>query len=153
MKASFSLFIFAFFLGFLGFCFEKDAHGNLVLTDGDIRSALDKFDFLLVKFHAPWCPHCQRLAPVFDEASKMVSKDPLKHVVVASVDVDAQKGSAQLFGVQGVPTVKFFYYGNPKDCKNIQTAEEILECVNKHLETPKPKRKKYERGKKMHIEL
>merc|ERR1719223_446433 len=31
----------------------------------------------LVAFYAPWCPHCQRLAPAYDEVSASLTSDEL----------------------------------------------------------------------------
>lgn len=40
--------------------------GNLLeVTDNNFQNAVDNFDFLFLKLYAPWCPHCQDLAPKF----------------------------------------------------------------------------------------
>lgn len=43
------------------------------VTAENFQSLLDKYDALLLNFHAPWCPHCQRFAPVWEHASEMVN--------------------------------------------------------------------------------
>lgn len=48
--------------------YESD--GNLLkLTDADFASALGEFPNLFVKFFAPWCGHCKKLAPTYIEVA------------------------------------------------------------------------------------
>lgn len=43
-----------------------DHYGNvrisMEVTQDNFLSLLEKYDVLLLNFHAPWCPHCQRRA-------------------------------------------------------------------------------------------
>ena len=41
-----------------------------ILTENDFRSAVESFDFTLVKFFAPWCGHCKGLAPIYKEVAQ-----------------------------------------------------------------------------------
>jgi len=55
-----------------------------------------------VEFYAPWCGHCQQLAPKWKQVAAK-----LKGVVnVGAVDCDAHKALCQQHGVKGYPTIK-----------------------------------------------
>lgn len=65
----------------------------------------------LVEFFAPWCGHCKKLAPVYEELALAFEG---ANVQIAKVDADAEKSLGKRFGVQGYPTLKFFD-GKSKD--------------------------------------
>ena len=69
---------------------------------GDIKSQKGWF----VKFFAPWCGHCKRLAPVWSEFNRLHSDD----LNVAKVDCTSD-GGKPLCGkmeVRGYPTLIYF---------------------------------------------
>ncbi|KAG5513686.1 hypothetical protein PMAC_000724 [Pneumocystis sp. 'macacae'] len=83
----------------------------------------------LVKFYAPWCGHCQNLAPVYDELGKLCLG---KNVIIARIDADKHHEFGSKFGVKGYPTLMWFdpnsKVGNLyKDRRDIDSLSSFIE--------------------------
>ncbi|PKU29288.1 protein disulfide-isomerase a2 [Limosa lapponica baueri] len=60
---------------------------------------------------APWCGHCQRLAPAFAQAAAAL-RDESSPARLGKVDATAQTALANEFGITSYPTLKLFRDGN-----------------------------------------
>eukprot|EP00388_Colpodella_angusta_P046431 GDKK01069380.1.p1 GENE.GDKK01069380.1~~GDKK01069380.1.p1 ORF type:complete len:340 (+),score=98.06 GDKK01069380.1:208-1227(+) len=63
---------------------------------------------VLIKFYAPWCGHCVRMQPTWEQLSEKVDEN----TVIAELDASAHSAIGQRFGVRGFPTLKFFPKNN-----------------------------------------
>lgn len=98
----------------------------LVLGDSDFTSQISNHDLVLVKFYAPWCGHCKKIAPEFEKAATVL-KDNDPPVILAEVDCTAEgKDTCSQHGVSGYPTLKAykrgekaFDYEGPRDSDGI----------------------------------
>uniref|UniRef100_A0A8C2D1Z7 Protein disulfide-isomerase A3 n=1 Tax=Cyprinus carpio TaxID=7962 RepID=A0A8C2D1Z7_CYPCA len=80
----------------------------LELGDSDFDRSAAMHETLLVEFFAPWCGHCQQLAPEYEAAAtKLKGTLPL-----AKVDCTVNSETCERFGVNGYPTLKIFRNGD-----------------------------------------
>lgn len=78
-----------------------------------------------MKFYAPWCGHCKKLAPEFERAAKKLkTNDPI--ISLANVDCTVEKEIAAKYNVAGYPTLKFFINGDPIEFNGGRTESEIV---------------------------
>lgn len=85
--------------------------GNVVvLTGSNFHKVIDGSKPALVEFYAPWCGHCKRLAPTYEELGEAFAQSR-DEVIIAKVDADAHRDLGGEFGIQGFPTIKWFPKG------------------------------------------
>ncbi|XP_076751589.1 disulfide-isomerase A3 [Xylocopa sonorina] len=85
----------------------------------------------LIEFYAPWCGHCKKLAPVYDELGEKLANED-----VAIVKMDATANDVPVpYEVRGFPTL----YWAPKDSKNNpvkyeggRQLEDFIKYIAKH---------------------
>ncbi|XP_030067941.1 protein disulfide-isomerase A2 [Microcaecilia unicolor] len=88
-----------------------EEEGVLVLNQHNFARALQETKFLLVEFYAPWCTHCQALAPEYTKAAQILMEE-FTHLRLAKVDGQEERDLLEEFNVNGYPTLKFFRDGN-----------------------------------------
>jgi protein disulfide-isomerase A1 len=84
-----------------------------VLNQDNFDKHLEESEYLLVKFYAPWCGHCKKLAPHYDR----LSEEGVDQVTVAKVDATVETALASKYEVKGYPTLKWFINGTEYDFK------------------------------------
>ncbi|NWT20757.1 PDIA2 isomerase, partial [Vireo altiloquus] len=89
----------------------KEEDNVLVLHEHNFARALSEHQLLLVEFYAPWCGHCQQLAPAFAQAATELRNES-SPARLAKVDATAQTALATEFGITSYPTLKLFRDGN-----------------------------------------
>jgi thioredoxin 1 len=78
------------------------------VTDEAFERAILQSDLpVVVDFWAPWCGPCKMVAPILEKfAQEYAGK-----VLVAKVNTDENPQWAGKFGIQGIPTMLFFFGG------------------------------------------
>ena len=103
---------------------SASACGQVVeLTDDTFDRAVTNNGIWLVKFYAPWCGHCQEMAPVMEAAAK----DLPSQVHFGKVDATVHTALKDRFGVEGFPTLRYTSDGVEwKEYDLGRTREELL---------------------------
>lgn len=98
------------------------------LTPEAFKTEVDQLDVALIKFYAPWCGHCKRLAPAFEDAAKVLAADE-NPVPLIKVDCTNEKGGKDICNkndVQGYPTVKIYKSGKSEDYNDGRDVDSIV---------------------------
>ncbi|XP_066580118.1 protein disulfide-isomerase TMX3 [Amia ocellicauda] len=111
-----------------------------------------KDDVWLVDFYAPWCGHCKKLEPVWQDvgAEMRSSGSPVR---VGKMDATAYSSVASEFGVRGYPTIKLLKGDMAYNYKGPRTKDDIVEFANRvagPLVRPLPSQQMFEHVLKRH---
>jgi len=90
----------------------------VILTQANLDEHVKEGNWL-IEFFAPWCGHCKKLAPTWEELATAAKADGKFHV--ASVDCTVEKDLGSRFGVRGFPTIKFVSGGKVYNYKGQRT--------------------------------
>jgi len=109
---------------------------GLVSSDGDVVELTEaNFEHLtqlstgattgdwFIKFYAPWCGHCKRLAPTWEEVATELKGE----VNVAKVDVTGNRALGKQFDVKGFPTLLLFRRGKMVKYSGARTKDAMVE--------------------------
>ncbi|CAD2218125.1 protein disulfide-isomerase A6 [Angomonas deanei] len=101
------------------------------LNEADFETGIKKTEYTLVKFFAPWCGHCKKLAPEFEKASDALGDK----ATLAEVDCTQNEKLCGKFDVKGYPTLILFKNGEKHlDFDGGRTAPEIISYVKSQYE-------------------
>ncbi|KAB5557198.1 hypothetical protein DKX38_008107 [Salix brachista] len=106
----------------------------LTLDHSNFTETVTQHDFIVVEFYAPWCGHCQNLAPEYEKAASILSSSD-HQIVLAKVNADENVNQeiSEKFEVQGFPTIKILRKGGASvsEYKGPHDADGIAEYLKK----------------------
>lgn len=102
------------------------------LTNANFDLTIGGDQFVFVKFFAPWCGHCKRMAPDWEKLGEAVDENK---VVIASVDCTVEETVCSKYGVSGYPTLKYFEKGSDKavDYQGGRAYDDFKDFVDEQL--------------------
>jgi protein disulfide-isomerase A1 len=109
---------------------EVDEKDVVVLKERNFTTVIENNKFVMVEFYAPWCGHCQALAPEYAAAATELKNDG---VVLAKVDASQETELAHEYDVQGYPSVFFFIDGVHKPYNGQRTKDGIVTWIKKKI--------------------
>ncbi|BFU24405.1 thioredoxin, putative [Entamoeba histolytica HM-1:IMSS-B] len=112
---------------FLALCLIAIASANVVsISTANFNDYVKGEKPVFIKFFAPWCGHCKRLAPIYEEFSNVAATE-FPNLIVAEVDCTQNQDICE--HVQGYPTV-ILYKGNENiEFEGPRTVEALKEFI------------------------
>lgn len=101
---------------------------SVALTaDNFQRMVTTTLDPWFIKFYAPWCHHCQAMAPSWQGMAKQMEG----RLNVGEVNCEAEKRLCKDVKVRGYPTIMFFRGGERIEYEGLRGLGDLLNFANK----------------------
>jgi len=114
---------------------EATANSNVVvLTQANFDNHLKAGDWL-VEYYAPWCGHCKKLAPTWEELATKTKGTRN----VGKVDCTVEKDLCTRFGVRGYPSIKYIKEGKYYDFGGQRNTDDFIKFTEAGYSSVTPK--------------
>eukprot|EP00527_Entomoneis_sp_CCMP2396_P009426 CAMPEP_0198138982 /NCGR_PEP_ID=MMETSP1443-20131203/2322_1 /TAXON_ID=186043 /ORGANISM="Entomoneis sp., Strain CCMP2396" /LENGTH=508 /DNA_ID=CAMNT_0043800941 /DNA_START=16 /DNA_END=1542 /DNA_ORIENTATION=+ len=100
---------------------------HLGLNDFDQAIGDSANSVWLLKFYAPWCGHCKRMAPMLDSVAPKIAPS----MAIGKIDCTTERKLCDVHKVKGYPTMKYSVDGKLHDYPGGRTEAEILQFAKK----------------------
>jgi protein disulfide isomerase len=109
----------------------EDTANDVIVLKGESFAdlVLNNDKDVLVEFYAPWCGHCKKLAPTWDELATKL-KGINEKVVVAKFDGTANEIDVPGVAVKGFPTIYFFKGNDKANPVKYEKGREVDDFIN-----------------------
>ena len=107
------------------FPFDKDV---MILTDLTFDKAIEKYEFIMIYFYAPWCIRCNKFHPEYEKAASILRKENL---ILAKVDATVEKQLDKRFQLKGFPVIKLFIKGKEIEYNKERKAINVINWMRR----------------------
>ncbi|MBX8632483.1 MAG: thioredoxin [Thermoplasmata archaeon] len=102
----------------------------VVVDDSSFHEVIRKYPLVVVDCWAGWCQPCRMIAPSVEELAKELKGK----VVFGKLDVDANAGVPQEYGIMSIPTLLVFKGGRHVDTIIGAVPKSVIrETINRHM--------------------
>ncbi|XP_048834761.1 protein disulfide-isomerase A5 [Brienomyrus brachyistius] len=109
------------------------------LTEDTFDSFLEEHPSTLVMFYAPWCGHCKKMKPEYEDAAEVLNRNDDSPGVLAAIDTTVHKNIGERYKISGFPTVKYFEDGEERyTLPHLRTKDKIIEWLHNPQAPPPP---------------
>jgi len=127
-----------------GAAVAKPSDGTVTeLTDDTFEDFIATNDVIMMEFYAPWCGHCKRVSPTFDDAARQMAGE-MPMVKLAKIDVSGENNVKvkDKYEIAGFPIFNVFR-GGQKLYKVLEEPHErnvpnIMQILKKEAASPPP---------------
>jgi len=112
---------------------KANIDGRSVALDADVftRQVLTTGDMWFIKLYAPWCGHCQAMAPAWAELGR-----EMRGVLnVGEVNCEVEKRLCKDLRVAGYPTIVFFKNGERVEYEGLRGLGDLVSYARKAVES------------------
>ncbi|KAI5820729.1 thioredoxin-like protein [Pyronema omphalodes] len=88
-------------------------------------------DAWLVKFYAPWCGHCQAMAPAWAELGKEMKGE----LNIGEVNCEAEKRLCKDLKIKGYPTILYFQNGERVEYDGLRGMGDLVSYARKAVDS------------------
>lgn len=93
----------------------EDVNISVPLSGDTFEPTASRYDVLVVNFHAPWCPWCQRLGPTWEAATEEIHNrypESDGRIRLAKVDCTAEVDLCRKHFITAFPSIRIFRHGS-----------------------------------------
>lgn len=110
-------------------------NGVVILTDQTWEEAIRVIPKLVIKYYAPWCGHCQALAPEYAKAATSSEMKELG-ITFASIDLDSNIKTMLKAEIFGFPVIIYYENGTfNQHYSGGRTSDKMIKWFQQHMNT------------------
>jgi len=104
---------------------------SVVLTGATFETRVTKSkEPWFIKFYAPWCHHCQALAPKWTQMARSMQKK----LNIGEVNCDKEKALCKQLGISAYPSIYFYEDGNRAEYRGLRGLGDFIDFAEKGLD-------------------